>query len=199
MPRVGRALVAASGNMKSLSSTAGMARSRSCLGENCVWLLSSFINNVEGVAGSLTLLGLLPCAGMFGDLPADRGMEGGGIRISVSGSGLTESGPEPSLLPTGLCLKGPGLAPRSWLLAILEMLVELALIAFGFRRLCDFASGDCLALRAGVRLEILDFRPFFLAARWEAAVVFDASRCRSTGELVAPVSELGALGYVFWR
>jgi hypothetical protein len=71
---------------------------------------------------------------MFGDLPAQRGMEGGGMRISVSGSGLTESGPESSLLPGGPFLNVPGFAPKSWLLATLEMLVELAFREFVFRR-----------------------------------------------------------------
>lgn len=194
MPKAGRALVAASGNMKSPSSTVGMPPSGSGLDENWAGLLSCLINSVDGVAGSLPLLGLLLCAGIFGDLPADRGMEGGGIKMSVSGSGLTESGPEPSLLPTGLCLNGPGLAVKSWLLAILATLAELALAELGFRRCWDFASGDCLALRAGARLDMLDFRPLFLAAGFEVATAFDVSRWASTGELVAPVSELGALG-----
>jgi hypothetical protein len=120
--------------MKSPSSTAGISTSRSALGENWVPLLSCLINSVEGVAGSLHLRGLLLCTGMFGDLPAERGMEGGGMRISVSGSGLTESGPEPSLLPGGPFLDTPGLPPKSWLLVALAMLVELELIEFGFRR-----------------------------------------------------------------
>jgi hypothetical protein len=120
--------------MKSLSSTAGISTSRSALGENWVLLLLGLINSLEGVAGSLLLRGLLLCAGMFGDLPAERGREGGGMRISVSGSGLTESGPEPSLLPGGPFLHGPGFPPKSWLLATLEMLVELEFIEFGFRR-----------------------------------------------------------------
>ena len=72
---------------------------------------------------------------MFGDLPVDRGMEGGGIKMSVSGSGLTESGPEPSLLPTVMFLTGPGLTPKSWLLTNLELFVELAPKEFGLRRL----------------------------------------------------------------
>jgi hypothetical protein len=111
-----------------------MSTSRSALGENWVLLLSGFINSVEGVAGSLLQRRLLLCAGMLGDLPAERGREGGGMRISVSGSGLTESGPEPSLLPGGPFLNGPGFPLKSWLLATLEMLVELEFIEFGFRR-----------------------------------------------------------------
>ena len=129
-----RALVAASGSMKSLSSTAGISTSRSALGENWVPPLACLINSVEGVAGSLLLRRFLLCAGMLGDLPAERGIEGGGMRISVSGSGLTESGPEPSLLPGGPFPNAPGFPPKSRLLAALDMHVELEFIEFAFRR-----------------------------------------------------------------
>jgi hypothetical protein len=152
-------------------------------GENWVWPLPRLLRSVKGVAGALP--GLLPSACMFGDLPAERGIDGGGIRMSVRGSGLTESGPEPSLLLTGLRPSGAGLAPISLLLAFREL---------GLRRPWDFESGDCLALRAGVRLETLNVRPHFLAIEREAPAAFDVSRWGSIGESVGPVSGLDALG-----
>src|SRR5271170_2340998 len=135
---------------------------------------------------------------MFGDLPADRGTVGGGIRASERGSGDTESGPDPRLLPPDSLLRALDSRLEAAALSSGTTSGSLPVVKLCLRRPCGLTSGDCRTLRAGVRVEVLGLRLLFLVVAPEPVGLLFKSTPGSIGEPVAPVSEPGALVYVGW-